>query len=48
MYKLFINNIQIGNYKTLKQMFNTMVNCLSNQTVESLEWKGKECHIEIY
>lgn len=48
MYKLFINNIQIGNYKNYKEMFNSLVNCLNGNTTKSIHWNGNECFIELY
>lgn len=46
MFKLFINNIQIGNYRSMKDMLHSvaMSSCLGGN-VSKLYWEGRSCFI---
>lgn len=46
MYKLFINNLQIGNYKSVKDLVESVAfsTCLGANT-KSLNWRGNSLFI---
>jgi hypothetical protein len=48
MYKLFVDNNQIGIYKTRKEMFNDMWRIVYGYTTKSLYNNNNECFIELY
>ena len=49
MFKLFINNLQVGSYKNLKQMMNSaiMVYCCGH-IVKNMRWNGNKLYITTY
>lgn len=48
MYKLFVNNNQVGNYKTSKEMFNEMWRIIYGHATKNLSCNGNEWFIELY
>jgi len=49
MYKLFINNLQVGNYNTMKEMFGSALSvyCFGKFT-KRMKWEGKKLFITLY
>lgn len=48
MYKVFVNGVQMGNYRTLRELAVavTGLSCLGRQGgAESCEWRGREMRI---
>lgn len=55
MYKLFINGVQIGNYRTVKQLTNSVHGYAENAgfterrlNPDTVRWDGKVCRIDTY
>ena len=46
MYKMFINNVQIGNYTTLKKLTHSLV--FLHYEPKSAEWKGNSLFIKTF
>ena len=49
MFKLFINNVQVGNYEDIKTLAVEIgsVYC-KNCDVESVIWKGDDCFVRTF
>ena len=47
MFKLYVNNLQIGNYDTMSQMMVSVAN-LSPMCVRETKWQGRTFRIFTY
>jgi len=49
MYKMFVNNVQVGNYKNLKEMMNSalMTYCCGKITTK-MKWDGDKLFLTVF
>ena len=45
MYKLIVNNLQVGNYSSLRDMMKSALVYGGGKTMKEINWKGKNCHL---